>query len=222
MIFFLSRRPGMSSQHGWLGAMGWAMHWNTVDTLLDQTSAQLGQWSQNYINYNITFTKQVFILLASLTLCFSPLSCVYTVALHIQKQVGQRRWIYNEKKNQGLHHPWVNPPLNQWHCLGQALWWLKGSTWPWQASVATLNTPVCLPPFLLLRGTSSAGVCCSLQFLTEKDCPMSSSQQCNLWWWWGFAKQSLRNSKMLLWISWTCKRGNIEAMHRLERKTDAF
>lgn len=147
MIFFLSRRPGMSSQHGWLGAIGWAMHWNTVDTLLDQTSAQLGQWSKNYINYNITFTKQVFILLASLTLCFSPLSCVYTVALDIQEQVGQRRWIYNEKKkNLGLHHPWVNPPLNQWHCLGQAPWWLKGSTRPWQASAGTLSMPVCLPP----------------------------------------------------------------------------
>lgn len=130
---------------------------------------------KNYINYNITHTKQVFILLASLTLRFFPFYWVYTTALDtLGKSRSEKMDIqWGKKTNLFLPHTWVNPPLKQW----DAPWWLKGSIWPQQASAGTLSMPVCLPPFLILGLTSSAGACCSLHVLTEKDCPMGSSQQ---------------------------------------------
>ena len=83
------QRPGRSLQHGWLGVMSWAMHWNTVKVLVDQTSAELGQWSKSYVSDNITLTKQVFMLLAPLTLCLSPiLLCTYHSSWH-----SRNKWV---------------------------------------------------------------------------------------------------------------------------------
>lgn len=131
-----------------VGDPGWAYNmngWELQAALLNQASAQLGQWSKNQRSYNITLTKQVFILLPSLTLYFSPFYLVYTTALDtLGTTRSEKIDIQWEKKNLVLPHPWVNPPLNQW----DAPCWLKGSTWPWQTSAGTLSMPVCLPPFL--------------------------------------------------------------------------
>lgn len=134
-MFFLSRSPGMSSQYD-----GSAMHWKAAHAVLDQTHPQLGQLSKHYIITVLLYKTSLYTIGFTDPLLFPIVLCTHHSSWCCRnKQVREDGYA---RKCLGLHHPWVNPPLSQRDCLREAPWWLKGSIWPWQVSLGTLNMSV--------------------------------------------------------------------------------